>query len=75
MASYQKEVKKFVKEIERRGGWRVDPIKDGYQLKHEDGVGMVTIHKTPSSPRWLRHSWALVEKVEREAAARENKGQ
>lgn len=70
MASHQKEVKKLVAEVEARG-WRADPIKDGWQLKHPDGKGMVTIHKTPSSPRSIPNYWAAIRRAEREADARE----
>jgi len=69
MASFQKEVKQLIKEVEDRG-WRADPVSDGYQLKYEDGIAIVTIHKTPSSPSWRRNTWALIKKAEREAEAR-----
>lgn len=74
MASYQEEVKQYVKEMARRDGWRVEPTSDGYQLKYKDGATIVTIHKTPSTPRWRRHTQALVEKAERQALARETEG-
>jgi predicted RNA binding protein YcfA (HicA-like mRNA interferase family) len=70
MASYQKEVKEFIKEVEKRG-WRADTTKSGYQLKYKDGIGQVTIHGTPSSPRWKANTWSLIKKAEREAEARE----
>jgi len=72
MAAKQKEVKQFVKQVDagKYEGWRAEPTSDGYQLKYEDGVGIVTIHKTPSSSRWLRHTETAMRRVEREAEAR-----
>jgi hypothetical protein len=70
MASYQKEIKEFIKAVESRG-WRADERADGWQLKYRDGVGIVTIHKTPGSPYWRRNAWAAVRRAEREAEARD----
>ena len=67
--SAQKEVKKLIKEVEKRG-WTADPTSDGYQLKHPDGEHMVTIHKTPNQIG-LRTYRRLIQKAEREAEAGE----
>lgn len=32
-------------------GWRVEPKRDGVQLKSPDGITLVTIHNTPSDWR------------------------
>jgi hypothetical protein len=69
MASHAKEVRKLVEEVEERG-WRADPIKDGWQLKHPDGKGMVTVHKTPSSSRSIPNYRAAIKRIERQAEER-----
>lgn len=69
MASKAKEVKQLVAEVESKG-WTADPIRDGWQLKHPDGEGMVTVHKTPSSPRSIRNYRAAIKRLERQADER-----
>ena len=69
MASKAKEVKKFVAEVEAKG-WTADPISDGWQLKHPDGEGMVTVHKTPSSSSSIRNYRADIKRIERQAEER-----
>lgn len=47
-----KQVRVLVEEAQRQG-WTVRPKKKGFLLLAPDGVGMVTVHSTPSDSHWL----------------------
>lgn len=50
------DVGKLIAEAERQG-WRVDRHKSGkYLLFAPGGVGIVTVHQTPSDHRWLKNA-------------------
>ncbi len=51
-----KDVKKFVRELERQG-WRVMHRRGGHYFAYApDGVGTLTLATTPSSPHWKRQA-------------------
>lgn len=47
MASYQKEVKKLLREAEKQN-WRIEEKKKGWMVYSPNGVTKVLIHKTAS---------------------------
>jgi hypothetical protein len=57
--SAQKEWKKIKRESERQG-WRWKATKSGEQGYAPDGVGIVTVHKTPSDSHALDNTLSLM---------------
>jgi hypothetical protein len=56
-----KQVRVLVEEAQRQG-WTARPTKKGWLLLAPDGVGMVTIHGTPSDSHWLGNAVSRMRK-------------